>query len=109
MSTDTPVILVAVTGNYTAPETKDLITFYDQETSIPLVLLQEYPDGSRYEGIEWASVIVNSGDKDKGAFRLNALDIIQNHSTMMPIGVIEGNQRYERLWDIPIIKSWSEL
>lgn len=109
MSTVTPVILVVLNGNYIGDETLDLIKFYDEETPIPLVLLQEYSDGGIPGKIEWDSVIINSADKDHATFRVNALSIIRDHSNMLPVAVIEGNRRYERIWDLPVLKFGSEL
>lgn len=109
MSTDIPVILVAATGNYMGDAAADMLAFLDEKTPIDLVLLQEYPDGTTYDSIEWASVIVNSGDIDKGQFRRNAYNVISEHSNLVPIGVIEMNRRYEKQWDIPILRSWEQL
>lgn len=105
----TPVILVVLNGNTVPDETLSLINFYNSETPIPLVLLQEYSDGNIPGVIDWDSVIVNSADKDHATFRVNALSILREHSNMLPIAVIEGNRRYERIWDLPVLKYGSEL
>lgn len=108
MSTDTPVILVAM-GSYLPEGAKrELLRFYDQETPLSLVLLKADPSIPTPDGIEFDSIITNTGKKDHYLFRLNATDIITDHSNMIPVGVIELDQRWESTWWLPVIRYTAE-
>jgi len=113
MSTDTPVILVVQTNSHDAPPegTLTLLKHLSEDTPVALVLLKADPDvGTLSEGdIDWDSIITNSGHKDQNVFRVNALDILTNHSNMVPIGVIDLDPRFEKTWNLPILKHWTEL
>lgn len=112
MSTDTPVILVVQTNSHDAPApgTLAMLRHLAEDTPVALVLLRTDPDVGELDlGTDWDSIITNSGKKDQNVFRVNALDILTNHSNMVPVGVIDLDPRFEKTWDLPILKHWSEL
>lgn len=107
MSTVIPVILVSMGRYYNI--TSDVLTVHLDNTGVPLVLLMDDPDQTPPEGVEWESVIQNTGGKNGGQFRANAYDILVKHSNMVPIAVVEHDPRYRKTWDLPLLVDWSEL
>lgn len=114
MSTDTPVILVAVGHGARDFWDEEPVRYINQRTDIPLVLLIDHAtldpeDLPGLEGIEWHSIIRNTGDRHPADFRQRAYEIIRDHSTMTPLGVIDLDPRFEKQWDIPVMKHWNTL
>lgn len=114
MSTDTPVILVAVGTGTRDFWDEEPIRHVNQRTDIPLVLLIDHatlgPENIvGLENVEWHSIIRNTGDKHPADFRQRAYEIIRDHSTMVPVAVVDLDPRFDKMWDIPVMKHWSRL
>lgn len=113
MSADIPVILVAM-GEHGGYFQEEPVRYLNEHTDIPLVLLIDNKDLDpsqrvALDGVEWHTVIKNTGSKHPAAFRQQAYEIVRDHSNMVPLGVVELDERFEKQWDIPVLKNWNTL